>query len=165
LLSNHYNLTRDRYYRELALASKPGQSTLSFLSYAIEGFIDGIREAIGMVREQQLRVAWVNYVHERFAAMPNTKASSRQRSLVLAMPMAGVVPRADLEGLTPKLARLYASAGPRVLPRDLNKLVKLGLIRRDGRGYRTRSALVQAFLPPMATGEGQDLVRQQPFGN
>jgi Fic family protein len=158
LLSNHYNLTRDRYYRELALASKPGQSTLSFLSYAIEGFIDGIREAIGMVRDQQLRVAWVNYVHERFAAMPNTNASSRQRSLVLAMPMAGVVPKADLEGLTPKLARLYANAGPRVLPRDLNKLVKLGLIRRDGRGrgYRTRSALVQAFLPPMATGDGQD---------
>lgn len=153
LLSNHYNLTRDRYYRELALASKPGRSTLCFLTYAIEGFIDGIREAIGMVREQQLQVAWVNYVHERFAAMPNTKASSRQRSLVLAMPMTGVVPRSDLEGLTPKIARLYANAGPRVLPRDLNKLLKLGLIRRAGRGYRTRSGIVQAFLPPMATVE------------
>lgn len=153
LLSNHYNLTRDRYYRELDLASKPGQSTLGFLSYAIEGFIDGIREAIAMVRQQQLHVAWVNYVHERFGAMPNTKASARQRSLVLAMPMTGVVPRADLEGLTPKIAKLYASAGPRVLPRDLNQLAKLGLIRRVRRGYRTRSEVVQAFLPPMATVE------------
>ena len=151
LLSNHYNLTRDRYYRELSQASKPGQTTLGFLSYAIEGFIDGIREAISMVRDQQLHVAWVNYVHERFAAMPNTKASSRQRSLVLAMPMVGTVPRADLEGLTPKIAKLYAGAGPRVLSRDLNQLVKLGLIRRVGRGYRTRSEVVQAFLPPMAT--------------
>lgn len=151
LLSNHYNLTRDRYYRELSQASKPGQTTLGFLSYAIEGFIDGIREAISMVRDQQLHVAWVNYVHERFAAMPNTKASSRQRSLVLAMPMVGTVPRADLEGLTPKIAKLYAGAGPRVLSRDLNQLVKLGLIRRARRGYRTRSEVVQAFLPPMAT--------------
>ena len=151
LLSNHYNLTRDRYYRELALASKPGQSTLGFLTYAIEGFIDGIREAIEMVRDHQLHVAWVNYVHERFGAMPNTKASSRQRLLVLAMPMTGVVPRVDLEGLTPKLAKLYAGAGPRVLSRDLNQLVKVGLLRRSGRGYRTRSAIVQAFLPPMAT--------------
>jgi Fic family protein len=150
LLSNHYNLTRDRYYRELDLASKPGQTTLGFLSYAIEGFIDGIREAISMVRDQQLQVAWVNYVHERFGAMPNTKASSRQRSLILAMPMTGTVPRSDLEGLTPKIAKLYAGAGPRVLSRDLNQLVKLDLIRRVHRGYRTRSEVVQAFLPKIA---------------
>jgi Fic family protein len=150
LLSNHYNLTRDRYYRELDQASKPGKSTLSFLSYAIEGFIDGIREVIDMVREQQLEVAWINYVHERFAALPNTKASDRQRSLVLAMARSAPVPRADLEGLTPKIAKLYAGAGPRVLSRDLNQLTKLGLIGRSGRGYRASSEIVRAFLPPMA---------------
>jgi Fic family protein len=153
LLSNHYNLTRDRYYRELDLASKPGQSTLGFLSYAIEGFIDGIREVIDMVRAQQFEVAWINYVHERFAALPNTKASDRQRSLVLAMPMGSAVPRSDLEGLTPKIAKLYAGAGPRVLSRDLNQLNKLGLIRRTSRGYRARSEVVEAFLPPMASTE------------
>jgi Fic family protein len=150
LLSNHYNLTRDRYYRELDTASRPGQSTLGFLSYAIEGFIDGIREIIGDVREQQMQVAWVNYVHEEFGEQPHTKASDRQRSLVLAMPMRGVVPRKDLDGLTPHLAKLYASAGPRVLSRDLNQLVKLGLIERAGRGYRTRSEIVLAFLPAIA---------------
>ena len=58
LLSNHYNLTRDRYYRELARASESGGDTLGFLTYAIEGFIDGIREVIGMVREQQVNIAW-----------------------------------------------------------------------------------------------------------
>jgi Fic family protein len=150
LLSNHYNLTRDRYCRELALASKPGQSPLGFLSYAIEGFIDGIREAIDMVRVQQLEVAWINYVHELFAALPNTKASDRQRSLVLAMSTGLAVPRSDLEGLTPKIAKMYASAGPRVLSRDLNQLTGMGLIRRSGRGYRAKSEVVEAFLPPMA---------------
>jgi Fic family protein len=150
LLSNHYNLTRDRYYRELDLASKPGQSTLGFLSYAIEGFIDGIRETIDMVRAQQLEVAWINYVHELFGLLPNTKASDRQRSLVLAMPMGTPVPRSDLEGLTPKIAKMYAGAGPRVLSRDLNQLASLGLIRRSGRGYRARSEVVEAFLPPVA---------------
>ena len=154
LLSNHYNLTRDRYYRELDLASKPGQTTLGFLSYAIEGFIDGIREAIAMVREQQIQVAWVNWVHERFALLPNTKASDRQRSLVLAMPMSKIVPRGDLEGLTPKIAKLYAGAGPRVLSRDLNRVENLDLISRRGRGYRANAEVVQAFLPPVATTEG-----------
>jgi cell filamentation protein, protein adenylyltransferase len=154
LLSNHYNLTRDHYYRELDLASKPGHSTLGFLSYAIEGFIDGIREAIGMVRYQQIQVAWVNYVHERFTLLPNTNASARQRALVLAMPMAKAVPRDDLEGLTPKIAKLYAGAGPRVLSRDLNRLEKLGLIFGWKGAYRARAEVVQAFLPPMATTEG-----------
>jgi Fic family protein len=154
LLSEHYNLTRDRYYRELALSSKPGQSTLGFLAYAIEGFIDGIRETIDMVRDSQISVAWINYVHERFASQPNTKASTRQRTLVLAMPNDAAVPRDELEGLTRKVARLYASAGPRTLSRDLNTLSNLGLIRRTPHGYRTRSGIVQAFLPPMAVTEG-----------
>lgn len=150
LLSNHYNLTRDRYYQELDRASRENQ-TLGVLSYAIEGFVDGIREAIGMVRQQQIEVAWVNYVHERFASMPNTAASHRERELVLAMPMGKVVPRDDLEGLSPKVAKLYASAGPRTLSRDLNRLVGLGLVLRVPQGYVALSEVVEAFLPPMAS--------------
>jgi cell filamentation protein, protein adenylyltransferase len=99
-------------------------------------------------------VAWVNYVYEQFASQPNTKATDRQRSLVLAMPMDRDVPRGDLEGLTPKIAKLYAGAGPRVLPRDLNHLSRLNLVRRVRRGYRTRAEVVQAFLPPMASIDG-----------
>jgi Fic family protein len=153
LLSNHYNLTRDRYYRELDLASRPGQaSALGFLAYAIEGFVDGIRDVITAVRDQQVQVAWVNYVHEQFAEQPHGKATDRQRALVLAMPMNDVVPRKDIDGLTPKIAKAYAGAGPRVLPRDLNLLEKkLNLIAKSGRGYRARSEVVLAFLPPVAT--------------
>jgi Fic family protein len=151
LLSNHYNLTRDQYYRELARASTSGGDTLPFLVYAITGFIDGIREAIAMVRDQQLQVAWVNFVHEQFSREPNTKAMERQRSLVLAMPMDGTVPRGDLAGLTAKLAQLYANAGPRTLSRDLNHLVKMSLLRRrSGREYEACSDIVRAFLPPIA---------------
>lgn len=149
LLSNHYNLTRDRYYRELSEASSANQ-TLGFLSYAIEGFIDGIREAISMVRWQQIAVTWINYVYEQFASQPNTDATHRMRSLVLAMPMDKPVPRDDIEGLTPKLAKLYAGAGPRVLSRDLNKLKGLGLIRQTPDGYMARANVVEAFMPPMA---------------
>ncbi len=154
LLSDHYNLTRSRYYNELARSSKPGQGTLGFLAYAIEGFIDGIRETIGMVRAQQLEVAWVNHVHERFAAQPNTKASARQRSLVLAMPMGGAVSRDDLEGLTPRLAKMYAVAGPRTLSRDLNTLRRLGLVRQGRRDrWHARSEVVEAFMPPAASND------------
>lgn len=151
LLSNHYNLTRDQYYRELDRASKSGGETLSFLAYAIAGFIDGIREAIDMVRNQQIEVAWVNYVHELFSREPNTKAMERQRTLVLAMPTNQPVSRSDLAGMNPKISQLYAKAGPRTLSRDINHLLKMRLLRRaGGRGYETCSDVVLAFLPPMA---------------
>ncbi len=42
LLSNHYKLTRDQYYRELETASR-NQSSTSFLVYAIQGFLDGLK--------------------------------------------------------------------------------------------------------------------------
>jgi hypothetical protein len=103
-----------------------------------------------MVRSQQIQVAWVNYVHEQFAERPNSKATERQRALVLAMPMSEPVPHKDLDGLTPKIAKLYAEAGPRTLSRDLNQLVGLALIAKARGGYRTRSEVVLAFRPPLA---------------
>ena len=91
------------------------RDTLGFLVYAIEGFVDGIREVIDMVRNQQVQIAWINYVHEVFHDEPNSKASDRQRDLVLALPMWEDIRRVDLTGLTTKIARLYATAGPRTL--------------------------------------------------
>lgn len=108
-----------------------------------------------MVRHQQVQVAWVNFVHEQFWKEPNTRATDRQRSLVLAMPMEGTILRSDLAGLSPKLAQLYARAGPRTLSRDLNRLTNIGLLRRrGGRRYEACSDVVLAFLPPMADSSG-----------
>ena len=151
LLSNHYHLTRDQYYRELAHAGSSGGDTLRFLIYGIADFADGIREAISMVREQQINVAWINYVHEQFSSQSNTRATERQRSLVLSMPMNAAVSRSDIPGLTPKLAQLYAGSGPRTLSRDLNHLTDIGLLRRlPAREYIANSQVVLAFLPPLA---------------
>jgi Fic family protein len=150
LLSNHYNLTRDRYYKELELASAK-REIRGFVSYAIEGFVDGIREAIDLVREQQLRVAWVNYVYEILGRQPNTKATDRQRRLVLALPTEQPVRRSDIAGLSSRLATLYASAGPRTIARDVNKLMQLGLVVTSGpASIRANSDKMKAFRPPTA---------------
>jgi DeoR/GlpR family transcriptional regulator of sugar metabolism len=55
--------------------------------------------------------------------------------------------------LTPKLAAMYASAGERTLARDLNRLVKMKLLRRVRGGYAANVDLLAAFLPPMADSE------------
>jgi len=149
LLSNHYNLTRPQYYRELAEASRTLKTT-SFVSYAVQGLVDGIRDQIDLVRQQQLSVTWINYVHDVMSKFPAGRSRDRQRDLVLAMPPSKVVPKTDLEGLTPRLAGLYAKAGPRTLARDLNRLRDAKLITKQPGGWMANDQIIRAFLSPMA---------------
>ena len=150
LLSNHYNLTRDRYYRELEAASRSG-STGSFVAYAAQGLTDGLREQIELVHDQQLDVSWQSYVNKAMDRFPTSQASDRQRTLVLAMPPFKVLARDDLTLLTPPLAALYAGTGPRTLSRDLNRLLEAGLILRERRNWRANTDIMFAFMPLTAT--------------
>ena len=147
LLSDHYNLTRTRYYRELDKASKSGGDILPFIAYALEGFLDGIRGQIQRVREQQMRVAWENYVHVRFRAVKTSKTQKRRRDLVLELSGHDWVEVSRIELLTPQLARDYANAGERMLQRDLNAIAQLGLIERKHGKARAKKEIIIAFLP------------------
>ena len=55
LLSNHYNLTRSEYYRQLALSSREKDGVLSFMHYAIQGFVDQLREQLDVIRSGPVR--------------------------------------------------------------------------------------------------------------
>ncbi len=149
LLSNHYNLTRDQYYRELAKASRTGE-TVGFLAYAIQGLVDGIRDQIEFVLQQHFNVTWINFVHETMRQFPSSPARDRQRSLVLAMSSGIDTPKKELPGLSPQLAALYAKTGPRTLSRDLNRLCSVQLVAKGPKGWRSNDRIVRAFLPPIA---------------
>ncbi len=69
------------------------------------------------------------------------------------MPSGAVVQKNELPGLTPKLAALYAKAGPRTLSRDLNRLRDVGLVVKRPKGWRSNDVVIKAFLPPMAENE------------
>lgn len=148
LLSDHYNLTRAGYYRELAKASASGGDLLPFIRYALRGFLDGIREQIGRIRDQQMRVAWENYVYDRFRDVKNSPTQKRRRDLVFALTDRGDwVDVAGIDLLTPKLAREYATAGERMVQRDLNALSKMELISRRHGKVRANQHVIEAFLP------------------
>lgn len=152
LLSNHYNLTRDQYYRELDRASKTS-NIVHFVAYAVEGFVDGIRNEIDTVRHQQLDVAWVNYVRETMDQYPSGKVVDRQLEVLLAMESGRWYKREEVEFITPSVARQYGQAGERMVARDLNRLAEAGLVAKSIRNptrYRARFERMQAFLPPMA---------------
>jgi Fic family protein len=147
LLSNHYNLTRSEYYRQLDQTSKSNGDLRAFMEYAVRGFVDQLREQISMIQEQQLMVSWINYVHEKFGAT-KTPADRRQRDVVLAMTKkGGAFKTADVKQLDPSIAAQYATKTPKTITRDMNKLKKLGLVDVGPAGYRPTIEVMLAFLP------------------
>ena len=151
LLSNHYNQTRQEYYRQLDFASKSGGDIIPFIDYAVQGFVDGLRGQLDLVREQQWDVAWRNYVHEMFRDKMKA-ADIRQRHIALDLgTIPGPVLLSKVTETTPRIAKAYATKSPKTLQRDLAELEKLGLIARTPEGVRAKREIILAFLPMRAT--------------
>jgi Fic family protein len=148
LLSNHYNLTRTQYYAELDRISKTSGETQSFVVYALQGFVDGLKEQIETIKQEQLAVAWENYVYHQFQGK-KSPSHARQRELVLHLGVTGEpVKISDIMGLSPRLAKEYAGKTEKTLSRDVNALVQMRLIRRmPGRRVRANTDTIKAFLP------------------
>jgi Fic family protein len=147
LLSNHYNETRSEYYRHLDIANKEIGGAVRFIKYALQGLVDGLREQLQVVRQQQLTIAWRDYVRWAFRER-RTTAGQRQQDVVLALsPSDQPVPATEIRRLTPGLAEAYASKTSKTISRDLNALIKMGLIERVQGSYRARTETILAFLP------------------
>lgn len=146
LLSDFYNKTRDHgYYRALDAAQG---DVVSFIRYALDGFLDELRGQIGMVKTENVQIHWESYVYEEFRKMPDTETRVRQRELALCMPQDRWITAKEATEVTTRLARLYAKVGERTPTRDLNDLWKIGLVSKDARRYRVRRSIIQAFIPP-----------------
>ena len=147
LLSNHYNQTREEYYRQLNHASKSGGDILPFLGYAVQGFVDGLRGQLNFIWKQQWQIAWENYVHELFRSTDG-QTNARQRNLALDLgDVADWIEVGKITELTPRLAKAYAGKTAKTVQRDVNHLHKLDLIRRDGRKIKAKREVILSFLP------------------
>ena len=157
LPSNHYNLTRAEYYRQLDRASRADGGRgdpLGFVGYAAQGLVDGLQEQCGHVGAAQSSIAWEHFVFFRFRRERRSPALHRRRELVLALTACErPAPRAELRRLSPAVAERYAGKTDKTLTRDLNWLLAADLIERGGGGYRARSARMRSFLPPRAAPE------------
>jgi Fic family protein len=148
LLSNHYNVTRAEYYRQLRRASESGGDVVPFLRYAVQGFVDGIRAQVVRVWMQQYADRWEQFVYETFGGRVVTEAEQRRLHLALTLSeQAEPVLRRDIASLSPVLALAYAGT-QRMLSRDLNALQSLGLIESVGRGaWKAKREQILAFRP------------------
>ena len=147
LLSNHYNLTRTSYYRELERASRTPDGIYGFIAYALRGLRDGLTEQINMIREHQWEVTWMHFIHEQFRAARSTTAR-RRRTLALALSsLTDSVTLDHLPNLTPEVARAYANLSRRTLIRDVQELERRLLLTFEGAEIRVNRNHILAFLP------------------
>lgn len=147
LLSNHYNLTRSEYYRQLDRASRSGGEVVPFLKYAVQGLLDGLREQVAEIRKYQLEIMWSNYVHEVFG---NTKSVAliRRRNLVLDISKhPGPIRVSLLRQISPRTIEAYRNKTTMTLKRDIRAIQESGLIVRSRAGILPNKSIIEAFLP------------------
>lgn len=155
VMSDFYNKTRTRYAQVLAKTSRdPSYPIEEFIQYALQGFVDGLREQIDIIRNHQMMVMWQNYVHERFHDR-NTPARARQRRLVLDLPLDRATPINEIRDLTPRLAREYAGKTLKTVSRDINALSKDGLVVKTKAGVVPLNDQMRAFLPARIADDGE----------
>ena len=156
LLSDHYNMTRTQYYRELDRSSQihDGKGdAFGFLQYALQGFVDGLQEQCEKIQGHQFAIVWEHFIYGVFAKQKRSSAMHRRRELVLELGCAAEsVTKTGIPLLTPSLARGYANKTYKTLTRDLNWLVQKRLIVREGRTYRANLGLMWTFVPHLRVG-------------
>lgn len=144
VLSNHYNQTRSAYYRELDRASKTGDA-LGFIHYSLVGLVDGLRAQVDVIQQQQIRVAWTQYVFNELD--PRTTTDKRRVHLLLDLAQhapSGARTR-DISTLSARLAASYAAKTDKTLTRDLNALVDRGLVHHAKGLWSANVDVVRAF--------------------
>jgi Fic family protein len=152
LLSNHYYRTRADYYKQLHLASVSGGDVLPFITYAVQGFLDGLREQIEEVKKQVIDVVWSKYVAERFT--DKTSPANQRRHALIEELSKLIEPKAvtyeQIPIITPRATKLYSKLSPRTLIRDLNELYKMRLIEFENGLIRAKKEVTNAWLPAQA---------------
>jgi len=151
LLSNHYNATRNEYYIQLDAASKK-RDVCNFISYATQGFRDGLLEQLKYVFTQVLEISWANFIYDIFKEHKRSdRPAKRMRTLIFALSgQSEPVPRDKLIMLSPKLIELYQGGSSMMLTRDINELIRLDLIEKNEKGYRAKTEKMLGFLPARA---------------
>ncbi len=151
LLSNFYNETRQEYYRQLQKTSESGGNIVPFIEYAVNGFVESLKEQLLLIRKQVWSVTWENYIHDEFKNKDKS-VDVRRRHLALDISRAYDADRevsiSNVREISTRIAVHYAGKIPRTIQRDLEILKNMGLMKIDGRGLiRPNWGIILSFLP------------------
>jgi len=150
ILSNHYNNTRNEYYRQLQRASETGDLS-SFIEYALEGFSEGLEYIIKIIHKDQTESTWKNYVHDEIEKIQddgkNEKILRRIKQLAYYIPADRFYGLNEIKFLNNRIAKEYVNLNDITLRRDLEYLVEKGLLLMEKNKFRANYGLLQNLLP------------------
>jgi Fic family protein len=146
LISNYCNKTRDECYKQLQYASESGGDVTRFLDYCAKGFVEGLGDQLQWIYDRQFRLTWHEYVGTQVTGRDPDMRERRAR-IAEALLFRPPVLKRDIPQLTPELAAIYASSGPKTLSRDLNELVSIGLLRIEDGLIGAKSDVLISLLP------------------
>ena len=127
--SAFYGASRPEYLRQLRLAARE-RSLTSFISFAAAGLRNGLVDLHDAMRRAHFASAWRGFVLDRLEGHPHRKRTvlRRRRDLMLALPLDGTRDIEEIAQLDQHTVRLYSGLSQRTLRRDLDFLVRTGLV-------------------------------------
>ncbi len=147
ILSNHYNLTRPEYYKQLEKIAEKRDLT-NFISYAITGLRDGLQDTLQIIQESQTQLTWKNYIYDKFSQLPGQKeVVKRKRTLALNFPMKGNFTLSEIKKLNVDIALTYATIPDKTLIRDLEELIGLEILSKNGHSYSSNISILNDRMP------------------
>jgi len=148
LLSNHYNATRTEYYKQLENSTTKRDIT-EFMTYAVQGFLDGLREQLDYIFKLVFDLSWESYVYEVFREHKhNENTTKRRRTLVLELSKsADSVSFEGLLSLSRPIIDAYKNKTRKTLSRDLREIEAMNLIIKDAKTYKANKKIMRAFIP------------------
>ena len=151
-----YSRTRGQYYAELQKSH--GEFTdgaypstgdfCEFIEYALAGFGKELEQMLSMICDAQLRTLYRDYIRGFF---PETMTAAQQRRLRLANLLgeqfAGTtLSWFDLMDLRDAGHLTDTNLSDNALDRDLEALIRMGLLTREYGGYQANSELLASFF-------------------
>jgi Fic family protein len=150
ILSNHYNDTRNEYYRQLDKVNKNGGDLSEFIEYALRGFRDGLLNTMEIIQTNLTHIAWRALVYDLFSEIKYRKNNifKRKRRILLDFPIDRALTLDEIFFRNPALAREYAALTPRSLKREVDEFLEMKLlIKENGDKYRANIDLLKLQSP------------------
>jgi Fic family protein len=145
LLSLHFTHTRGEYSRRFDRASTENAAIMPFLMYAVQGLHDGLLAQCKTITELQAESLWSHHIHERFRDITSISDIRRRKLAIELSKHSESIPTTGLIDSIPSISSAYSTRTYKTLTRDVNELIKMKLVEKDGDGIRTRKDIVRAF--------------------
>lgn len=147
LLSNHYNATRTEYYRILNQISANGGDIIPFIDYAVIGLRDQLAAQINIIKNEQIKSIWENFVYKQFRNKVGP-TNKRRRKLALGISkFSGGVRLKDLRYLNHDIVDEYNGRTNKMITRDINALLNMQLIIKENDIVRPNMQQLDSFKP------------------